>query len=547
MIEICVEKNRARLKPIHTINSGCIGIVGVKFSFSRGWAGLKKTAIVFVDEYDEASAFKYILKDDNTIPPEDMPKELFEKKADLYIGVFGDNEKGQRVVTNTVSVCIKEGTPTEGANMEVTPDLYNQIMGALMELAQTASDLQTRADNGGFNGRDGVDGIDGKDGTDYVLTDEDKDEITKAIESLLKYVPPERMVAGLQLSGDITISQLIDQLTNTSEGAPKMGAYVANAIKQNPTILEKADKTYVNEAVGAISTLDIKKVDALPAADISTTTIYLVPADTVSDDNTHEEYIYVDGNWEHIGSTNVDLSGYVQNTRTIAGLTLGQDISAETLIDTLYNVQLFAARVAQAVLDMYDVAIKNTIEQTISRHTDVLGNTSARHRHRNEQVLDRIKEVPLSDTWELILDKTLPAQSTDGVILDWGEVELSGEYRELRIMTVMWTSAVGNATLYINDDDSESAIKLLGLLSTNASYTYDFILKNDIWTSRYLQLDAERIMTGVNATNSGVSKYRNWSSNETVPDMESVITLKLELSTGWSNSTERYVRVYGRR
>lgn len=55
-------------------------------------------------------------------------------------------------------------------------------------------------------------------------------------------------------------------------------------------------------------------VQTLPTSDISTSTIYLVPADDPGEQNVYDEYIYVNGAWEHIGSTSVDLSDYVTKT-----------------------------------------------------------------------------------------------------------------------------------------------------------------------------------------------------------------------------------------
>ncbi len=55
-------------------------------------------------------------------------------------------------------------------------------------------------------------------------------------------------------------------------------------------------------------------VNALPTENISTSTIYLIPSTTPGEENIYDEYIYVNGNWEHIGSTTVDLSDYVTKT-----------------------------------------------------------------------------------------------------------------------------------------------------------------------------------------------------------------------------------------
>lgn len=71
-----------------------------------------------------------------------------------------------------------------------------------------------------------------------------------------------------------------------------------------------ANATYATkDEVSAIPKFAIKPVDQLPTADISETTVYLVP-NSGSGTNARDEYIYVNGAWEMLGTTEVDLSGY---------------------------------------------------------------------------------------------------------------------------------------------------------------------------------------------------------------------------------------------
>ena len=53
-------------------------------------------------------------------------------------------------------------------------------------------------------------------------------------------------------------------------------------------------------------------VDALPATEIDTNTIYMVPTvgDSIFDDNIYDEYMYINGKWEKIGTTETDLTQY---------------------------------------------------------------------------------------------------------------------------------------------------------------------------------------------------------------------------------------------
>ena len=95
-------------------------------------------------------------------------------------------------------------------------------------------------------------------------------------------------------------------------------------------------KTEVDQLIGAISTLDIQIVQTLPATG-STSTIYLVPK-TASTNDSYDEYIYVNNNWEHIGSTEVDLSNYYTKTQTDTLLNGKADEGITELTSSAINV-----------------------------------------------------------------------------------------------------------------------------------------------------------------------------------------------------------------
>ena len=79
---------------------------------------------------------------------------------------------------------------------------------------------------------------------------------------------------------------------------------------------ETYTKSEVDNLLSAVSSLDIEVVQTLPTQDISTSTIYLVPKTSSTNDN-YDEYIYVSNSWEHIGSTEVDLSNYATKTEVM--------------------------------------------------------------------------------------------------------------------------------------------------------------------------------------------------------------------------------------
>ena len=63
----------------------------------------------------------------------------------------------------------------------------------------------------------------------------------------------------------------------------------------------------------------------LPTEDIDDSAIYMKPVESEDTENTYEEYIYVNGVWESLGSAsvNVDLADYVKKTDIAIGTTPG--------------------------------------------------------------------------------------------------------------------------------------------------------------------------------------------------------------------------------
>lgn len=85
--------------------------------------------------------------------------------------------------------------------------------------------------------------------------------------------------------------------------------------------------TYATKAeLSVIPKFAISVVTALPTADISTTTIYLLNTGNETD-NIFTEYIYVNNKWEKLGTQTLDLTGYVQKTQTVNGKALNDNIS----------------------------------------------------------------------------------------------------------------------------------------------------------------------------------------------------------------------------
>ena len=175
------------------------------------------------------------------------------------------------------------------------------------------------------------------------------------------------------------IPTLISQLTNDS-------GFITNAVSDLVNYYTKDEtytKTEISNMISAIPKFSIQVVQSLPGSGISTTTIYLTPSGGGSG-NSYSEYIYVNNQWELIGSTAVDLSDYytkaqvnamvtpVQSTTgiTINGVGLQEATSGQPGLMTVAQV----GQLATAVSNAQSALNGNVTSGTLS--TDSSGNLS---------------------------------------------------------------------------------------------------------------------------------------------------------------------------
>ena len=85
--------------------------------------------------------------------------------------------------------------------------------------------------------------------------------------------------------------------------------YDDSEIKQQIKSTLEESKQYTNEQIGSIVGFDTSIAQTLPSSGVKGI-IYLVPKGDGKDRNIHDEYIWVNGKFELIGNTSVDLSKY---------------------------------------------------------------------------------------------------------------------------------------------------------------------------------------------------------------------------------------------
>ena len=129
---------------------------------------------------------------------------------------------------------------------------------------------------------------------------------------------------------EVTVSQLYDVVNNnitSTEVDTKISTALQNYYTKTDTYSQTQvdnllqnyytkdntySKTEVNSLISSISTGGFQVVTELPASGKSNV-IYLVSKSQTSEDNIYDEYIWVNNDWELIGTTQIDLSNYITN------------------------------------------------------------------------------------------------------------------------------------------------------------------------------------------------------------------------------------------
>lgn len=77
-----------------------------------------------------------------------------------------------------------------------------------------------------------------------------------------------------------------------------------------------ANITINGNVISATPGIKLTVVETLPTEDIDTDTIYLVPKEDTETNNIYDEYIYVNNEWEKIGTTEIDLTNFYTKPET---------------------------------------------------------------------------------------------------------------------------------------------------------------------------------------------------------------------------------------
>ena len=155
-----------------------------------------------------------------------------------------------------------------------------------------------------------VDAVEGKGLSTNDLTNELKAKYDAAQANVIESIKVNGAEASVtEKVVDLTIPSKTSELTNDSN-------YVASSDVYNKEAIDEKVTT-INEAIAAAATgkITISIVESIPTVETaSANVIYFVPKSESAENNVYDEYMLINGAIELIGSTAVDLSGYVKTT-----------------------------------------------------------------------------------------------------------------------------------------------------------------------------------------------------------------------------------------
>lgn len=103
------------------------------------------------------------------------------------------------------------------------------------------------------------------------------------------------------------------------------------------------NQTQLNTAISNINSFNVQVVASLPTTNIDTHTIYFI-SNSGSGQNIYDEYMYLNNTWEKIGTTDVDLSGYLTSSdfTNVSAYTSGGQVTQTNFTTTSITPATFA-------------------------------------------------------------------------------------------------------------------------------------------------------------------------------------------------------------
>lgn len=153
------------------------------------------------------------------------------------------------------------------------------------------------------------------------------------------------------MNGEISRAKKAEEDLGVAVGAKAESTALASERQR-----AEAAENDLRARIAALKSFDVRVVNALPATGLANT-VYLVPSANSSDRNVKDEYLWINGAWEQIGSTAVDLAEYAKKSEVPRR---PGDIGAQNALNLSQLAAVNSGITADKVADIDDKADRIT-------------------------------------------------------------------------------------------------------------------------------------------------------------------------------------------
>ena len=294
--------------------------------------------------------------------------------------------------------------------------------------------------------------------------------------------------------------------------------YIKNTVDNLVHYYNKADtytKTEVNGLISNIQKLTSQIVDELPTEDIDTSVIYLIKQD---DTSAYMQYMYINGAFAELGSTQVDLSDYYKKSEVNAKLADKADKTELPTVPTLISA-----------------FTNDKGYMTEFTETDPTVPAWAKAENKPSYTAAEVGALPEDTEIPIFTNKTVLDGITTEKVTDWDEAVTDKHNHTNKAVIDKFTESDDGTVLY-NGEQIAS-----GNLWHGTKAEYDSLAEKDVDTT-YIVTDEEDTIAGALIDDDVTNTQSTWSSKK-ISKIKNYVTIPLVSFTG-SNNLSSIVNVF---
>lgn len=151
-----------------------------------------------------------------------------------------------------------------------------------------------------------------------------------------------------------------------------------------------------------------------------------------------------------------------------------------------------------------------------------------------------ITELKSNIDYTLVDTLNIGKNSTNGIILNFNNFTFDN-FKEIYLTTTMALNNSGNIVIAVNNQTTNS-FAFKDYFKTGVTCVYNIIIKKSKVNNQQIECIVRVTETASNQTTSKVTEYIAF--NNVIENVEDITSLKIQIAGGWSNTTDRFLKIY---